>query len=268
LFYDNSRFFIENILSYIPFSIWVHKIENKWKKLTQLLLLLRSNVTRYSPEKLNSFIEWFSKYKIEDNSLESMIKFIDFVLDLIKLHFPELASKEYTKFRVETVLLWEYKENSEDSFYLWLLPLDNFYFRKNEEIPPNENDKFPILWNLIHHYDNRLKWMKNINIFDIYWNKVFWWDIWENDITNLVWTYYILTENDWWRNVPKFAMWNVKSLRPAKDPIWEVTRKIRPLPEGISIPNDIIYINPDYVRIKARWKIQWWKYIINNNKIG
>lgn len=268
--YEFWVFLQRNIIPIANFWNWVFKIE-KWENLIQLSLLLLSRLSDYKTDKFDLFISKLSdvdeSVTSNINQLENNEKLIDFILDLFIEIFPEIYWQEYTKFRVKSVLLWEYGDSLEQC-YLNLTPLDNFYFNKSDEIEPNTNDKFPDEPLILSIYE-MIEWSPSINIFDINWKKVYWWDISEQHIIDLKWTYYILSEAKWFRNVPKFATWNIESLKPSKDEYRDAFIEIWKsfFSDWLEPPKDIVYLNPDYVRINAFWKIQWWKYIKNVTKI-
>jgi len=268
MFNGNFFYFIKEILWIVVSITWISESKENWNNLIQLLLLISSKVQNYSRNKLESFMDSVNNTFKNKGNIDELEVFINLLLEQIKVSFPDIYWKEHTLYKVEVILLWEFDENSKDSYYVNLLPTDNFYFRKDEENIQIESDNFPIEWKIIDSYQGRLDGMKNVNIFNTEWKKVFWWDVSEEDIKNLVWTYYILGESEWWRDVPKFAQWNIEWIRPAKDEIWEERRKNIPILEGITIPNDVPYINPDYIRVNARWKIQNWKYIKNSTQIS
>lgn len=262
------------------YTIYAETILNisEAKEVTQLLLLLVKNSSKLSQKQIEDFWAWVEQIDFKEKSEKPTNK----LLKLIKDIFPEIFSIEDTKYKVSAILLWEYSENDSKSFNFRLIPNDNFYFRKDEEII-NEGDTFPEAGNMIYNYEDRIDWMKDICIFDTNWNKVFWWDVWEKDIKDIKWTYYILTQSEWWRDAPEFAQANIKALKPVVDPIWDTIRAIHPLnelgqkiwdsmwinmPNNITIPNDVPFLIPEYVRALAVWKIENWKYIKNPRKIN
>jgi hypothetical protein len=193
---------------------------------------------------------------------------------LYKRHFSQFYNIEHTKYQVKSVLLWKYQENNKDTSYLKMLPTNNFYFNREDEVYPCSSDIFPD-YNLLV-YTNFVSMLKDVSIFDIYWNKVYEWDISQDYIVNLKWTYYILSNKDWLKNIPKFALWNVVYFKKFKivnkdkqcmTQFWSSryidNNKNNSEKQEPNKKNDFIYVNPDYVAIKAIWKIQWWKYIEN-----
>lgn len=261
-----KRFVFGNIITnqllhYVMYTQMICKI-SKSQDIIQLLLYLIKTTNNLPLDKIEEFILNIEKFDFKEDDLENIENLYNFITQI----FPDIQILTQTKIEVETILLWKYDKDDSESWFLKLIPKNNFYFRKNEEII-SKDDIFPEQWQMLRYYEDRVEWMKDINIFDTNWNKVFWWDIWYKDIENIKWTYYILTQGDWWRNVPSFAKWNIYSLKPAKDELWELLRSNNPLFDWLSIPNDVVYIDPWYMRTMAVLKIENWNIIKNNIKI-
>lgn len=260
-----SNFIKDQLLLYVLHAQLVLKIE-KCEEVTQLLLLLIKNSTQFNKDQIKNFIHWIEKLFFMEKS-DTAIKKLE---TLIKNIFPKIYILEDTKYKVKAILLWEYDKNDISKSSFRLIPEDNFYFRKYEEIK-DTIDIFPEQWNMILNGDNRIEWLKDICIFDTFWNKVFWWDIWKDDIWKIKWTYYILSQSEWWREAPEYAKGNIISLFPVKNIIWESRRNENLIILGIDItkliPVDVPYLLPEYVRALAKGKIENWKYIKNPRKI-
>lgn len=232
------------------------------KDLTQYLLLIIKFANDIKQEKAEKFLSGIESMDLKEKS-DTWVKWL---LALIQEVLPNIYTTETTKYKVQSILLGEFNEKDSSASSFRLIPEDNFYFRKNEEVVW-ENDIFPKSGNMVMSYDDRLEGRKDICIFNPDGHKVYWWDIWLEDIKKINWTYYILTQSEWWRDAPKFAQWNITSLAPVKDPIFEKHRELNPIRASIQIPNDVPYLIPEYVRALAVWKIEKWEYMKNPRKI-
>lgn len=232
------------------------------KKLTQYLLLIIKYANDISQEQAEKFISGIESMDLKEKS-DTWVKWL---IALIQTVLPNIYTNEYTKYKVQNILLGKFNETDSTASSFHLIPEDNFYFRKNEEVVW-ENDVFPESGNMITSYNDRLEGRKDICIFNPEWHKVFWWDISLEDIKRIHGTYYILTQSEGWRDTPKFAQGNITSLAPVKDPIFEKIRTLNPVTASIQIPNEVPYLIPEYVRALAVWKIEKWEYIINPRKI-
>lgn len=176
------------------------------------------------------------------------------------------GTTEFTNFRVQTVLVWEKNIEDPSRCLARLIPLENFYFRKDEEIVPETPESFPTPGNPIWNRD-MIVGPKGCNVFDPTGNKVFWWDMSQSDIKKIKGTYYVLTRSEWWSDAPDFLKWNIRSIGPTKDP-FSPGYLTNPLTwEPVIIPNDVQWLNPEYIRMMAVAKIENWEYIKNSRKI-
>lgn len=232
------------------------------KELTQYLLLIIKFANDISQEQAEKFLSGIESMDLKEKS-DTGVKWL---LTLIQQVLPNIYTTQSTKYKVQSILLGEFNEKDSSASSFRLIPEDNFYFRKDEEVVW-ENDVFPENGNMLLSYDDRLEGRKDICIFNPDGHKVYWWDIWLEDIKKIHGTYYILTQSEGWREAPKFAQWNITSLAPVKDPIFEKLRELNPLTASIQIPNDVPYLIPEYVRALAVWKIEKWEYIKNPRKI-
>ncbi len=241
---ESFKILVNDLIETVVFIKWKNNNVEWWSDLIQLLLLLKTKYHQLNLEKIEDFIEninnsfeIFSKTEFEE-------KIIIFVLEQIKKFFPEIYWRELILYNIEAVLLWRWKPEKS-----YLLDKQNFYFKRQNEKKTGEMDQFPRNWKHLKESKND-EIFKDINIYDIYWKKVYWWDITKRHFSKLTWTYFILTENDAIDNIPKFAKTNVRVLCKDK----KTTQH-----ENITTA----YIDTDYMRIKAIWKIQNWEYIKN-----
>lgn len=58
----------------------------------------------------------------------------------------------------------------------------------------------------------------------------------------------------------------MKDILPVSDAYWESLRKAHNI--EVNIPNNVSYILPEYMRLKAVWKIQNGKFIKNKTRIN
>lgn len=232
------------------------------KALTQYLLLIIKFANDISQEQAEKFISGIENMDLKEKS-DTWVKWL---IALIAEVLPNIYTTESTKYKVKSILLGGFNEKNSSAYSFRLIPEDNFYFRKDEEVIW-ENDVFPENGNMVMSYDDRLEWRKDICIFNPDGHKVFWWDIGIEDVKKIQGTYYILTQSEGWREAPKFAQWNITSLAPVKDPIFQKCRELNTITASIQIPNDVPYLIPEYVRALSVWKIEKWEYIKNPRKI-
>ncbi len=270
--YYQLRNLIEQFLSLVITSFALNDNIKNSDATIQLLLLVHKNIRNYSTDIWESFIEEFSNFLDEDFDISKSWKLSKNIEILVKKYFPEIYSVEHTRYKVEAVILWDIDINDPWKGVVELIPEGNFYF--DVEMKSDESNIFPESSKIIRDRSKIL--CKNANIFDVNGNKVFWWDIWLDDIKDIKGVYYILDEHTWWRDVPEFAQWSVRAIAPVKDEYGESIRKLYKssiqqefgVDVTSNIPNDIPYVLPEYIRLKALWKIQDGKYIENNIKIS
>ncbi len=260
-FYLDFHNDMKNLLSSVVSIVALDETTEE-DEVIQLILLLMAQAKDFSCDNLRSFLEWLNNFSEEISKWNSN-HFLTFVSDQIKESFPNIYSIEHTRYKVDIALISIQEWESIEPKIVQLLPSDHFYFKHDEDVESYEWDQFPNQWQIITSYKDRL--YKNINIFNVAWKKVFWWDVSEDDIKNIKWTYYILTEGEGWRDVPEFAKWNVEDVLPVSDPYWEELRSNHNM--EIDIPNNVSYILPEYMRLKAVWKIQNGRHIKNNAEI-
>lgn len=204
---------------------------------------------------------------IEERSVQEELMYLGNVIQhLITSSCGVYGTMEFTRFRVQTVLIWEKNIDDPAKCLIKLLPSENFYFQKDEETVSEYPEEFPVQGNMLSN-KNLIIGPKDCNIFDPSWNKVFWWDMSQSDIEKIQWTHYILTQSEWWSDVPDFLKGNIRSIGPTKDPFSPgyMENPITWLP--IQIPNDVQWVHPDYVRMMAKAKIENGKYIENKRTI-
>lgn len=110
----------------------------------------------------------------EDRSVqEELISMSNRIQHLITSTCGVYGTMEFTRFRVQTVLIGEYSVDDPTKCLIKLLPSENFYFRKDEEIVSGNPEVFPIQGNMLSN-KNLIIGPKDCNIFDPNGNKVFW----------------------------------------------------------------------------------------------
>lgn len=204
----------------------------------------------------------FEHHKEEHSIREELMSMGNQIQLLIASTCGVYGTMEFTRFRVQTVLIGEYSVDDPTKCLIKLLPSENFYFRKDEEIASGNPEEFPIQGNMLSN-KNLIIGPKDCNIFDPSGNKVFWWDMSQSDIEKIQWTYYVLTQSEWWSDVPDFLKWNIRSIGPTKDPFSPGYFKNPFTWDPVVIPNDVQWVDPDYVRMIAKAKIENGKYIKN-----
>jgi hypothetical protein len=254
---EQNHLLYNDFITYIEDLIWTavyiktSKQNIEWTDdLIQLLLLIISKTKELPTENIENFIDTSIKALEILNKQNFNNHIVWYLLDQIKISFPEIYTRELTLFKIEAVLLWK-----GDSKTTYLLDKWNFYFSNRKKEKENKSDVFPknnmnIIW-----IEEDIDWLKDIHVFDIYWKKVYNWDLVEKNISKLRWTYYILSEEDAITNIPESAKANNIAL------IGNIVAK------HWSEPLDLAFLDKDYIIINALWKIQDWKYIENVREI-
>lgn len=219
-------------------------------------------------EECNQKLEIILNWDNEDN-LSMRDRFVSLnakIQDILIETCGSYGTMEFTRFQVQTVLIWENNIDDLSKCLVKLLPIENFYFRKNEEIVSEAPELFPIQGNLIRN-NNLIIGPRNCNIFDPSGNKIFWWDISQSDIEKIKWTYYTLTQSEWWSHVPDFLKGNIRSIAPTIDIFSPGYMKDPFTWSELAIPSDVQWVEPEYVRMMAYAKIENGKYIKNKRTI-
>lgn len=228
-------------------------------ELTEYLHFLLKYANDISHQKGSAFLQEICKLNLEDTSEPNAKK----VLFLIQEALWEIVILEDTKNKVRSILLWSYNGNHGKSFEFRLIPENNFYFRKHEEIFEPNGDIFPKNGNMLLKENT----LQNVCVFHPNGQKVYWWDLSEDDFKNIKWTYYILDEGKWWRDVPKYAKGNVTALSEVPDPYFEKIKELNPNLISKFVPKDVPFLLPEYMRTFAIWKIEKWEYTPNPKNI-
>ncbi len=246
--------------------------DDKLRFIHSLLFLLHSDADNATLETfLNTVLK--AKETIPENAvLVDLDAALAEIRVLFQTHFPScwLAGDYELKARIV-----RYK--GRDKEHLEIVPPDNMYFDepRNIEAP---DDEFPPDGNIVSRNEYSKLICKDGSVFLPNGQKVFWGDLRHEDICHLKGVYYVLSQEDSFHQVPEdFVM--VEALFPADDPHRpseeERAHFQRGFEEAMGIPEgpllqpkrDKVALHPDYVRLKARGRIENGVFVENSIRI-